>query len=130
MIEGNIARDIKHPGLETTVAAKGFGLLQNLEKDVLNQIFALRAVPRDLQDKFVDAAMMPLEQGREARGVAVCDPLNKLFVCHGSHVELMTSCVVFDWRKRAGISFFTRQHFADKYARIVVLDAQLKIQWL
>lgn len=93
MIEGNIACDIEHPCFEAALATKGFGLFQYLEKNVLNQIFALRAVPRDLQDELIDSAVMPLEQCREARGVAVRDPLNKLFVCHSSHDDLLAGAL-------------------------------------
>ena len=91
VIERHVAGDIEHPGFEATVAAKGLGLLEYPQEDVLGEIFALRTVPRDLQDELVDGAVMPLEQGREARGVAVCDPLNKLFVCHGSHDDLLAA---------------------------------------
>ena len=85
MVQCDIACDVEHPGLKQAIAAKAASLAQDFDKDILDQILTVIAVPCHLEAKLVNGLVMSLEKSREAGCVAIGDPLDQLFVCYSSH---------------------------------------------
>src|SRR6185503_20487136 len=80
IVDPGIPGDMEHPGLEPALVPKCLSVLEDAEKNILDQIVGNRLASRHPKEEIEERSMMPVEQNAQS---------GRIPVSHGQHEVLV-----------------------------------------